>query len=87
MEQTAFAEFGQLARAMQQKEQLCRQRVFAAFAIEPIEKRILGRRFEQRRVAKRLAESARERRLADADRSFHRDEPRQLSFVDMLRSA
>ena len=51
MEQAAFAEFAELARAMQEEEQLRWQRVFAAFAIEAIEKRILRGRFEQCRVA------------------------------------
>ena len=83
MEQTALAEFGELTRAVQQKEQLRRQRVSAAFAIEAIEERILRGGFEQRRVAERFAQAACERRFADADRSFHRDEPRQLSLVDI----
>ena len=68
---------------MQQKEQLRRQRVLAAFAVEAIEERIFGGGFEQDRVAERFAEAPGECRFADADRSFYCDEARQLSFVDI----
>ena len=64
----------QLARALEQEEQLRLQRRRARVAIEALEKRILVGLLEHQLAAEAARETPRETRLADADRTFDDDE-------------
>ena len=69
-----LADLLQLARALEQKEELRRQRRGARVAIEALEERILLACSRTSSLPKLLRETPREAGLADADRAFDDDE-------------
>ena len=74
VEQVVLADVLQLARALEQEEQLRLQRRRARVAIEALEERILVRLLQHQLAAEAAREPAREAGLADADRPFDDDE-------------
>ena len=70
-EQVALFERLDLTGALEQKEQLGRERVMAARGVETLQKRIFLRLFEQHAGVEGLGQATGQAGLADADRSFH----------------
>jgi hypothetical protein len=63
----------ELARALEQEEELRLQRRGARIAIETLQERILSRLLQDQLAAETVREAAREAGLADADRAFDDD--------------
>ena len=67
-----------LSRALEQEEQLRRQRRTAPIAIEAFEKRVVLGLLEDQLAREALGQALREARLADADRAFDDDVARPV---------
>jgi hypothetical protein len=74
IEQVLLPELLELARALEEKEELRREGCGARVAVEALEERILLGLLEDQLAAEALRQPAREVGLADADRPFDHDE-------------